>query len=238
MVSISQLLAGLVGLLIVVVIAARFLRPWIYDILIVQLTVRFYKEVLMRLDDKAILLDVGIGTGTALLKNKDLILKKNLQIIGVDYDQDYVKKCDANIKDCNLENNVTVIHKSIYDYNTSLNTKFDAIYFSSSLMIMPDPVKALTHCISMFKYKDDGKVYVTQTFEEKKNVLLEFVKPLLKFIITIDFGNITYFNDFMDTMNKAQLKVVENKKLGGQGTARTYRLIALQTDRKKPNKRS
>ena len=50
----------------------------------------------MRLDDNAILLDVGIGTGTALLRNKELILK-NLQIIGVDYDRDYVLKCDKDI---------------------------------------------------------------------------------------------------------------------------------------------
>ena len=238
MLTVTQVLIGLIGFLVIFVITARFLRPWIYDVLIVKLTVRFYKEVLMRLDDNAILLDVGIGTGTALLKNKELILKKGIKVIGVDYDEDYVNKCDENIKDYNLQNNVTVFHKSIYDYNTSLNTKFDAIYFSSSLMIMPDPVKALTHCISMFKYKNQGKVYVTQTFEEKKNILLEFVKPLLKFIITIDFGNITYFNDFMDTMNRAGLKVIENKKLGGQGSARTYRLISLKVGLHKPTLRS
>ena len=122
---------------------------------------------------------------------------------------------------------MTVIHESIYDYNTSLNTKFDAIYFSSSLMIMPDPIKALTHCVSMFKFNNKGIIYITQTFEEKE-YNFEFIKPLLKFIITIDFGNVTYYNDFMDTIAKAKLKIVENKKLGAQGTARTYRLIGYK----------
>eukprot|EP01084_Bolivina_argentea_P053912 98904_1 len=229
--NVSQIIGLLIIAIVALLIVTRFLRPYIYDILLVQLTVRFYKEVLERLDENAILLDVGIGTGTSLLKSKDIIIQKNLQIIGVDYDEDYIKQCVKNIKQYKLENNVTAVHKSIYDYNKSLDMKFDAIYFSSSLMIMPDPAQALTHCVSMFKNKKNNKIYVTQTFEECKNIMLEFIKPLMKFFTTIDFGSITYFNDFRNTLDKAKLKIVENKKLGAQGNSRTYRLIALQTIR-------
>jgi hypothetical protein len=60
-------------------------------------------------------------------------------------------------------------------------------------MIMPDPVKALTHVSSLLK--PNGTIYVTQTFEKKKNFILEVLKPLLKYILTIDFGQVTYEAD-------------------------------------------
>jgi hypothetical protein len=39
-------------------------------------------------------LDVGIGTGLALVRNLDLIVEKRLVFTGVDYDKDYVERCE------------------------------------------------------------------------------------------------------------------------------------------------
>ena len=226
MVSMSFAIFVITAALIII----KMLRPWIYDFLIVRLTEGMYREVLQRLESGSTLLDVGIGTGTALMRNKQLILNKNIKVIGVDYDKDYVDKCNENIKEFGMEKQVRVIHESIYDFNESFEHRFDAVYFSSSLMIMPDPVTALTHCITMLKNQRNGIIYSTQTFEENRNAVLEFVKPLLKWITTIDFGTVTYLKDFMATIDKAGLVVIENKVLGKNAhfSFRSFRLMAMQ----------
>lgn len=142
-------LAGFAFLIFAIIIAAKYFRAVIYDILIVPFTGDFYKQVLLRLPDNSILVDVGIGTGTSLVKHKHIIVRKNLQIFGVDYDADYVHKCQTNIEKHFLTKYVSVVHQSIYDYRPP--KAIDAAYFSMSLMLMPDSVAALTHCISMFK---------------------------------------------------------------------------------------
>lgn len=52
----------------------------------------WYYAVLQSLPDGARVLDIGIGTATALIKNKDLIKSKNISVVGVDYDSDYIRK--------------------------------------------------------------------------------------------------------------------------------------------------
>lgn len=187
------------------------------------MTSEWYRKVLEKLPEGSLILDVGIGTGSALIRNKDLILKKKLRVVGVDYDKDYVRKCANLITSENLSEQISVQCISIYDFQTS--EQFDAIYFSGSLMIMPDPVAALVHVSKMLKR--DGKIYCTQTFEEKKNILLEKVKPLLKFLTTIDFGNVTYEKDFIQTFAKAALKIEQNIPISGNAfnSSRTFKLI-------------
>jgi len=202
----------------------RLLRAWIYDFFITSMTKKWYRTVLQRLPEGALLLDVGIGTGTALLKNFDLIQKHKFRIHGIDYDLDYVKKCQKLIQQYNAENILTVEHVSVYDYKGKSEEKFDAAYFSGSLMIMPNPVKALQHVMQLMK--DDGRIYCTQTFEGKKNVLMEKVKPLLKFLTTIDFGQVTYEKDFLQTFQTAGLEIEEN--IAMEGTYRTFRLVVAK----------
>lgn len=207
-------------------------RPFIYDFLIVKMTKEWYRVVLERLPQDAHILDVGIGTGSALFANEKLLREKNITVIGVDYDLDYVKLCQQNIEKRGLSKYVQVIHESIYDYQPSKGNDqndhlFDAIYFSGSLMIMPDPTRALQHVRKMVKQQ--GKIYVTQTFEEKKNQLLELMKPLLRFLTTIDFGQVTYASEFFASFERAGLKVEEDVAISNTGhinpSGRSVRLI-------------
>ena len=48
------------------------------------MTEKWYRTVLERLHDGSIVLDVGVGTGGALLRCIDLIESKDLKIIGID----------------------------------------------------------------------------------------------------------------------------------------------------------
>jgi hypothetical protein len=59
-----------------------FLRSYIYDFIIVKMTSRWYKQVLTLLPENSTVLDVGIGTGRALLNNADLLRRKNIKVFG------------------------------------------------------------------------------------------------------------------------------------------------------------
>ena len=58
--------------------AAGSARVLIYDAAIVRLTAGWYRAVLERLPRGCRLLDVGIGTGSALLANADLVVDKDV----------------------------------------------------------------------------------------------------------------------------------------------------------------
>jgi SAM-dependent methyltransferase len=187
-------------------------RAYIYDWVITSMTTAWYKAALERLPENAHVLDIGIGTGAALIANKDLIREKKLKVVGVDYDKDYVIRCDELIRANGLADSISVHHASIYDFMTPGSAtaslpKFDAAYFSGSLMIMPDPRAALVHVSSLLK-SPKSPILITQTFETgAPNRVLTALKPLLKFLTTIDFGQVTYEKEFLKTVADAKLVV-------------------------------
>jgi alpha-N-acetylglucosaminidase len=206
--------------------AIKIARAKIYDTLIVSLTTEWYERVLLRLAPKSVMLDVGIGTGLALVNNKTLLEAKGIKVEGVDYDLDYVKHCKEVVAERGLSHAIKVQHTSIYDFKGG---PYDAVYFSASLMIMPDPVIALKHGISMLKPKV-GRIYITLTIQTQKSIIAEYGKPLLKFLTTIDFGNVTYEEDLMVTLKKAGLTVLENVSISQSSMedTRSFRLFVCQ----------
>ena len=134
--------AALTVLVVGILLARRF-SPQIYDLIIIHMTETWYRCVLELVPEGSRILDVGIGTGTALLRNKELILSKRLTIVGVDYNLTYVKQAQKNIAIAGLQASVSVIHASIYDSDILSRTKcpFDVAYFSGSFSLLPQPAK-------------------------------------------------------------------------------------------------
>jgi 2-polyprenyl-3-methyl-5-hydroxy-6-metoxy-1,4-benzoquinol methylase len=93
-----------------------------------------------------------------------LIRSKDIRVFGIDYDEPYVTTCKRLIAENDMKEFVHVQHVSVCDYHGG---PYDAVYFSGSLMIMPDPVAALKHVTKMLTPK--GLIYCTQTLETKKN---------------------------------------------------------------------
>lgn len=195
------------------------MRAWIYDAALLPLTARWYREVIDRLPDESRMLDVGIGTAGALVRNADLVKSKQMHVVGVDIDADYISRAKKAVEKASLTEQVEVRHQSIYDYG---ETGFDAVYFSASFMLMPDPPAVLQHVMSLLT--PEGRVFFTQTFEEQKNPFMERAKPLLHKITSIHFGQVTYEQDFLDTVEGAGLDVLEHVRLGGS-KRRSSRLI-------------
>ena len=164
----------------------------IYDSLIVDMTEKWYRAVLSKLEDGSTVLDVGIGTAGALLRCSDLVESKNLKIIGIDYNAFYIQSAKESIKEVNLSDRITVYELDLYNEEKVRallkESSVDAVYFSGSFSLLPNPDGALTSILSLLK--KDGKVYITQTYQKRSPPFLGLVKPLIKYLTTIDFGRL------------------------------------------------
>lgn len=219
----------------------HFLRSYIYNWLIVGMTTKWYREVLHRLPDDVRVLDVGIGTAEGLLANEDLIRSKHLSILGVDYDESYVKEALLAVERKRLQDHVAIKEMNFMKFNENKENKVDVVYFSGSFMCFPDQVGALKHALGMLSEKtkrlpvsefsaggnemsnaDDKStdklstsfVVFTQSFEKNNffgRRITPLIKNLLSLVTTIDFGTVTFESDFAAVLNAAGAKVVERK---------------------------
>ena len=199
----------------------------IYDKTIVSMTEVWYKNVLERQAENAIILDVGIGTAGALLRCKDIIKAKNLTIIGVDYNEFYIEAASEKITKHGMEDFITVHALSIYDdkklqtildeYINSKEKRVDSVYFSGSFSLLPDPKAALIAVMRDALKPDSGKIYITQTYQKKTPPLMSHVKPLIKYITTIDFGQLVKTEEVVELLKSNDLVkeglVLEEHKL-------------------------
>lgn len=180
------------------------MRAWIYDRAILPVTTAWYAEVLRRLPERARLLDVGIGTGGALIANARLVREKRLRVHGIDVDRAYVQRCRRALRVAALE---AQVHVALEPVEQHLGGPYDAVYFSGSFMLLPDPAAALRHVCNLLA--PDGLVYFTQTFEHRPSRLMEHVKPLLRFLTTIDFGRVSYEAAFRRSIAAGGAELIE-----------------------------
>jgi SAM-dependent methyltransferase len=189
------------------------IRSFIYDTLILRLTSRWYAEVLERVPEGASLLDVGIGTAGALLANADLVKRKSLRVVGIDIDADYVARARRRLGDSPLADVAEVRLESVYEH---LGGPYDAVYFSGSFMLLPEPERALWHCRALLH--PGGRIFFTQTIQKERTRWMEVLKPLLKRVTSIDFGRVTYEDDFRAQVRAAGLELEELTTLARHGS--------------------
>lgn len=65
---------------------------------------------------------------------------------------------------------------------------FDVIYFSGSFSLLPDMPGALTAVLPLLK--KDGQICITQTYQRYTPPFLAYIKPWLRYLTTIDFGQL------------------------------------------------
>lgn len=199
------------------------IRSFIYNKLIFPLTKLCYAEVLIRLPENSHLLDVGIGTGKALCENKSIIRQKKLHITGIDINLAYLRTCSQLINKNNLQEFISLKELSFYD---AANLAYDAVYFSSSFMLLPNQLQALMHAKKILA--PQGKIYFTQTLHFKRNRIIEIVKPKLIYLTSINFGRITYEQDFLALLHSVNLNVIEYKLIKKWGKHCSEQLIVAQ----------
>ena len=85
----------------------------------------------------------------------------------------------------------------------------DAVYFSGSFSLLPEPTRALRLASEFAKSNGEpsdngrGAVYITQTYQRKTPFFLPFLKPLLKYVTTIDFGRLVTEEEILNTFMAA-----------------------------------
>jgi SAM-dependent methyltransferase len=209
------------------------LRTAIYDNTVTSFTTKWYAEVLDVVPEYSRLLDVGIGTGTALLANANRLRAKHITVIGVDYDENYVEKCRALVHERGLSSHISCVCGSFYDFKPPDGLLFDHVYFSGSFMILPDRAKAVRKAVDLLVDREDGRLFFTQTFELRKNSFLEWLKPTMAYLTTIDFGTVTYVEDFDEALHEGGAIAVSTKKIeDGMSVegARESRLVIARSD--------
>ena len=239
---------GLATLAVVIVALAFFLLPHaaadLYDVLIVHMTAKWYAAVLERLEPGSRVLDVGIGTAGALVRapNPRTVRDRHLSVVGLDYEACYVAKAKLAIAAAGLSDAVSVHCESVYDV-PRLRAKivgarrFDAVYFSGSLTLMPDPAAALK-CVAGV-LEPHGLVYVTQTYQLRRvpvwHTAVAALKPLLRHLTSVDFGRLTYLSEVHAIVERAGMELVEDVPVPGSidNFTQSARLLVLR-----PRKRS
>ena len=197
------------------------IRSFIYDTLILRLTSRWYAEVLRRVPEGATLLDVGIGTAGALLANDDLVKRKCLRVVGIDIDADYIARAQQRLRDSSLAGLAEVRLESVNDHQGG---PYDAVYFSGSFMLLPQPEQALRHCCALLN--PGGRMFFTQTIHKQPARWMEILKPMLKRVTSIDFGRVTYEDDFRAQIHAAGLELEEFTALAHHGSRASYIAVA------------
>ena len=195
----------------------------LYNLIIRDVTDHCYRNCLTYFPKSSTVLDVGIGNGVMLKKFHQVIKSKKLKITGIDINKSYINHCDRLISNFHLEDHIEIFHESVEDYNASNKKLFDFILFSMSFMLFNDQhlvLDKMKHCL-----KPGGEIIFFQTIFKERFRFMEFIKPKLKYITTIDFGKVTYERDFFALMNEKSMSISEDKLIKREWFRGEYRMI-------------
>lgn len=198
----------------------------LYNVIISDVTKLCYRNCLEHFTDNAAILDVGIGNGVMLKNNHSVIKSKNLQITGLDINSNYIKHCERLIKEYRLEDHIDIHHESVMDYEPPPGHGFDFILFSMSFMLLSDQPGILDQIKRWLN--PDGEIVFFQTMFQNRSKVMEYIKPRLKFITSIDFGDVTYDSDFYQLLRQQDLEIKKDELLKQKWFNGQYRLIATQ----------
>lgn len=187
---------------------SKSLRSKLYDFHI-NITHILYKKVLENLPDKSKILEAGIGNGACVEKNADLIKNKGFEIDGIDIDTEYLDVCNERIVKCDLTSQVTYKEQDLLKMDDT--KKYDYIFFMESYPVIPvDIMKMMMDkCKSLLLSK--GKVLFVHNLVDKKNWLVNFIKPRVVNIpfIQVDFGRLTTHTEFDDFIQSVNYEISE-----------------------------
>lgn len=185
------------------------MRNLLYNLIINDFSNNCYENCLSYVPEDSTILDVGIGNGKMLKRFHHLIKSKHLKITGVDINRIYLNNCSRLIHNYNLENHLKLYHEPIESFEPSRHEDFDFILFSMSFMLFENQVSILDKAKACLK--PQGKIIFFQTMFKKRSRLMEFIKPKLKFITTVDFGKVTYEGEFLELLGNQNLAVTQNR---------------------------
>jgi ubiquinone/menaquinone biosynthesis C-methylase UbiE len=152
-----------------------------------------------------------------------MIKSKGLKITGIDINSSYLRHCSNMISQWQLDNYIEIIHQPVELFSPKENQYYDFILFSMSFMLFKDQGLVLGRIQPWLK--SSGKVIFFQTMFRNKSVLIEFIKPRLKYLTTIDFGKVTYADDFIRLMKEKHMLITQDRLIKKEWFKGEYHLI-------------
>ena len=202
------------------------MRNKLYKWVIGDATAYCYRSCLDYFSENSVILDVGIGNGVMVRDHHREIKEKNLKITGLDIDSTYLKQCRELVENYDLADQIQVFEKPVEEFRPGRNGSFDYILFSMSFMLLDDQESVLRKVSKWLK--PEGEVVFFQTMFKTRNRLIEEIKPRLKHLTTIEFGEVTYDDRFYELLKKQNFRVRMDRCLKKTWYKGTYRLIAAR----------
>ncbi|HDP26105.1 MAG TPA: class I SAM-dependent methyltransferase [Deltaproteobacteria bacterium] len=199
------------------------MRNYLYSLLIDDVTYLCYWNSLDFFPPHAKILDVGIGNGIMIEKFHDIIREKDLKITGIDINRSYLTHCSGLIREWGLEKNIEIFHAPVEHFQPPEDGYYDFILFSMSFMLFRDQGIVLDRTRTWIK--PGGRILFFQTMFRTRSILLELIKPKLKYFTTIDFGRVTYERDFFALLKEKDLQIVEDRLIRKEWFKGEYRLF-------------
>jgi len=137
------------------------------------------------------MLDIGCGTGLPLfsfLKRKAGKMVK--RVLAIDINQAYINKATETLADFNQ---VEVKYFDWMKFSEYHKEKFDLVFFGFSFMLMPNKSQALKQAKDVVT--ENGNIMLYLTLYEKHSPIMEWLKPKIRFITSIDFGDTIYIEE-------------------------------------------
>ena len=200
------------------------MKNQLYKLIFRHETELCYRNCLHYFTNDSAILDVGIGNGLMMRNYHSLIKSKGLRITGIDINRNYINHCDRLIRTYGLENHIEIHHESVEAYKPPLKGYFDFILFSMSFMLFNDQQLVLDQVEDWLK--PGGEIVFFQTMFSDRSRLVEFIKPRLKYITSVDFGKVIYEEDFVALLNENNLSIVKDKMIKKEWFKGEYRMIA------------
>ena len=199
------------------------MKNYIYKLFINRVTNYCYQNCLNYVSENTSILDVGIGNGVMMENFHDLIKSKRLNITGIDINEQYLNHCECVIQKHHLQDYVEIQCERVENFLPLKTPFYSFILFSMSFMLVQDQGRVLDRVKKWLK--PDGKILFFQTMFKEKMGLMEFIKPKLKYVTTIDFGEVIYENDFFNLLKSKELAVVEDRLIKREWFKGEYRMI-------------
>lgn len=172
----------------------------------------------------------------ALVHNRTLLNLKNIRVIGIDNDEDYIEACNIHIRKASMGNRIRVYHQDVYKMdqlkgrvvlphglglvNDPEDVRFDAILFSGTLPLLEDKVGVLNGLASW--RKPDCKIMICQAeqYESPITPFARMFKPVLFYLTSVDHGELITEAEAIDLFEttirrECKLDVTYHEKMDG-----------------------
>ena len=191
------------------------IRSCLYNYIIPNTKYMYEKVLTDKIVDGSRILEVGIGNGNCLSYNKALIKRKNLQIVGIDIDEEYIDSCRKNIDAAGLSSNVSCRIQDLLKMKPSRDKtrRYDVILFMESYPVIPISVMEKMVEKSRSLLHEHGKLIFVHNLVDFKNPLMNFIKPLIVEFTTVDFGRLTSHSEMKQFIERTNLKKYHIEKI-------------------------